>query len=339
MSLVSAPRSTRLAPGSGFRVGRSRLARSGVLATIAVRVASAVAVLWGVTTVTWLIVYLIPGDPAYAALGGGQANPTAATLQAIRIQYGFNRPMWQQYLSFIGKAVRGNFGQSYVNKQPATEVIGQQALPTVELAVAAGALAILIAVVVALTTANRRTRWIRSVSATSELVVASVPTFWLGLLLLMLFSYHFHLLPAIGNAGLPALVLPALTLALPLAAVLSQVLRNVLEEVFEQPFVLSARARGLTDAGVRLRHVLRHALIPLCTMAGYLVASLFGGAVVTETLFSRQGLGRLLLESVQAKDMPVVVGEVVLSAAVYVAINLIVDLLYPVIDPRLRRWK
>lgn len=339
MSLISAPRNTRLARGPGLRVGRSRLARSGVLGTIAVRIASAVAVLWGVTTVTWLIVYLIPGDPAYAALGGGLANPTAATLRAIRIEFGFNRPMWQQYLSFIGKAVRGNFGESYVNKQPATEVIGQQALATVELAVAAGVLAILIAIVVALTTANRRIRLIRSASVTAELVLASVPTFWLGLLLLMLFSYHFHLLPAIGNAGLPALVLPALTLALPLAAVLSQVLRNVLEDVFEQPFVLSARARGLNDAGVRLRHVLRHALIPLCTMAGFLVASLFGGAVVTETLFSRQGLGRLLLESVQAKDMPVVVGEVVLSAAVYVVINLIVDLLYPVIDPRLRSWK
>lgn len=339
MSVVSAPRSSRLPSRSWLGQG-SRLARSGVLGTIAVRVASAVVVLWGVATVTWVVLYLIPGDPAYAALGGGgQSNPTAAMLRAVSIEYGFNRPWYAQYLSFIGNAVRGNFGQSYVERQPATEVIGQQALATVELATAAGVLAILIAVLVALTTANRQLRWIRSLSATSELVIASLPTFYLGLLLLMLLSYHFRLLPAIGNAGLPALVLPALALALPTSAVLAQVLRNVLEEVFEQPFVLTARARGLTDAGVRLRHVLRHALIPLCTMAGYLVASLFGGAVVTETLFARQGLGRLLLQSVQQKDMPVVLGEVVISAAVYVAINLIVDLLYPVIDPRLRRWK
>lgn len=317
---------------------RSRLVRSGVAAVIATRLASAVVVLWGVASVTWFIVYLVPGNPAYAALGGEQSNPTAAMLRSVSIEYGFDRPWWAQYLSFLGNAVRGNFGRSYTNKQPTTVVIGQQALATIELAVAAGVLAVLIAVTFTLVTAARRTPWIRSGSSGTQLVFASLPTFWLGLLLLMAFSYRIHLFPAIGNAGLPALVLPALTLALPLSAVLGQVLRNVVEEVYEQPFVLSARARGLSDAGVRVRHVLRHSLIPLSTMLGYLVASLFGGAVVTETLFARQGLGRLLLQAVQSKDMPVVVALVVLSAAVYVAINLIVDLLYPVIDPRLRRW-
>jgi peptide/nickel transport system permease protein len=302
------------------------------------RVASAVGVLWGVATVTWVAVYLLPGDPAYAAMGGGMANPTPAMLQAVRVQFGFNRPWWAQYFSFLGKAVRLNFGESYTQKEPATRVILAQAPATVQLALAAGVLAVIIAVVVSLLTAHRRHKWARSTASTLELMTASLPTFWLGILLLIVFSYRFHLLPAIGNAGLSALVLPALALALPLGAVLTQVLRNVIEDVFDQPFVLSARARGMSDTYVRLRHVLRHALIPLSTMVGYIVASLLGGAVVTETLFSRQGLGRLLVESVQSKDMPVVLGEVVLAAAVYVTINLVVDLLYPVIDPRLRNW-
>lgn len=313
-------------------------ARRTVRSVVLARIASAVVVLWGVATVTWLVIYLIPGDPAYAALGGAQAAPTAAMLHNIRVQFGFNRPMWVQYFSFLVKAVQLNFGESYTQKQPTLQVIAAQAPATVQLAFAAGAAAIVISIVVSLLTAHRRRRWIRSVSSAVELTTASLPTFWLGILLLIVFSYRFHLLPAIGDAGLPALVLPALALALPISAVLTQVLRNVIEDVFDQPFVLSARARGMSDTYVRLRHVLRHALIPLSTMLGYVVASLLGGAVVTETLFSRQGLGRLLVEAVQQKDMPVVVGEVVLSAAVYVTINLVVDLLYPVIDPRLRSW-
>lgn len=289
-------------------------------------------------TVTWMVLYLIPGDPAYAALGGAQADPTAAMLHAVRVQFGFDRPMWAQYLSFLSRAVRLNFGESYTQRQPAIQVIAAQAPATAQLALAAGTLAVVISVVVSLLTAHRRRRWIRSASSSVELATASLPTFWLGILLLIVFSYRFHLLPAIGDAGLPALVLPALALALPISAVLTQVLRNVIEDTFDQPFVLSARARGLSDTYVRVRHVLRHALIPLSTMAGFIFASLLGGAVVTETLFARQGLGRLLVTAVQAKDMPVVIGEVVLSAAVYVTLNLVVDLLYPVIDPRLRSW-
>jgi peptide/nickel transport system permease protein len=306
------------------------------LTRTAVRVLGAVGVLWGAATLTYAAVYLTPGDPAYAVLGGPDANPTPEALAAVREQYGMDRPWWVQYLAFLGGAVTGDLGESYQRRLPVTSVIAEQAGATVQLAVAAGALAVVLAVASALLTANRRPA-VRGTASAVDLTLASLPSFWLGILLLSVFSYRLGWLPAIGNEGLVSLVLPALTLALPLAAVLAQVVRNVAEETFDQPFVVSARARGLSDTAVRLVHVLRHSLISLTTMAGFLVAGLLGGAVITETLYSRQGLGRTLLSAVSMKDMPLVVGLVVLSAAVYVLVNLIVDLLYPLIDPRLGR--
>lgn len=303
---------------------------------VALRVLGAVGVLWGAATITYAAVYLTPGDPAYAVLGGPEANPTPEALAAVREQYGMDRPWWLQYLAFLGNAVRGDFGESYQRRLPVTDVIAEQAGATVQLAVTAGVVAIVLAVGWALLTANRRPV-VRGTASVADLTLASLPAFWLGILLLSVFSYWLGWLPAIGNDGLVSLVLPTFTLALPLAAVLAQVVRNVAEETFDQPFVVSARARGLSDTAVRVGHVLRHSLIALTTMAGYLIAGLLGGATITETLFSRQGLGRTLLSAVSMKDMPLVVGLVVLSAAVYVTVNLVVDLLYPLIDPRLRR--
>ncbi|WP_235492176.1 ABC transporter permease [Leifsonia sp. Root112D2] len=323
---------TEMTAASGLRVVR----RGGLAGTVLLRVVGAIGVLWGAATLAFLAIYLSPGDPAYAVLGGEQANPSPAVLAQIRHEYGFDQPWYVQYGTYLWKLVHGDLGRSYQLKEPVSQAIGQQIGGTVQLAVTAGTLAILIAVVVATLTAHRR-RWIRGTSSAIDLTLASMPSFWLGILLLSAFSYGLHVFPAIGNKGWQSLVLPSVTLALPLAAVLTQVLRNALEEVFDQPFIQSARARGLSDAYVRVRHALRHALIPLTTMAGFLVGGLFGGAVVTETLFNRQGLGRLLLAAVNGKDLPIVIAVVVLSAGVYVITNLAVDLLYPLIDPRLRR--
>ncbi|MCX7521436.1 ABC transporter permease [Microbacterium sp. STN6] len=307
-----------------------------VAGAIGLRLGGAVLVVWGAATLAFLAIYLTPGDPAYAVVGGTDANPSPAVLAQIRAEYGFDQPWYVQYGSYLWRLAHGDLGTSYRLREPVATAIGQQLGGTVQLALAAGLLAVVLAIVVALLTAHRRP-WIRGVSSSADLVLASMPSFWLGILLLSAFSYGLHLLPAIGNRGWQSLVLPAVTLALPLAAVLTQVLRNALEEVLEEPFITSARARGLSDTAVRLRHAMRHALIPLATMTGYLLGGLLGGTVVTETLFSRQGLGRLLLTAVNGKDLPVVIAIVVLSAVVYMVVNLAIDLVYPLIDPRLRR--
>jgi peptide/nickel transport system permease protein len=299
------------------------------------RLAAGLGVAWGAATLTFLAVYLTPGDPAYAIVGGPEASPSPEVLAQVRAEYGFNEPFIVQYLNYLGRLITGDLGTSYRLQSPVTQVLGEQLGGTVELALTAGGLAVVIAVVVAVLTA-KRSPWVRGSSSAAELVLASSPSFWLGIVLLTVFSYTLRWLPTVGSGDWRALVLPTLTLALPIAAVLTQVLRSSLEEVLDQPFITTARARGLGDAAVRLRHGLRHSLIPLATMSGFVIGGLLGGTVIVESLFTRQGLGRTLLAAVNAKDMPVVLGVVLLSAVVYVFVNFVVDLLYPLLDPRLK---
>ncbi|MFG1699585.1 ABC transporter permease [Nonomuraea sp. NPDC049309] len=298
------------------------------------RLLAGLGVLWGAATLTFLVVHFTPGDPAEAVVGGEGAAPTPEVLAQVRAEYGLDRPWYEQYLSHLWRIAHGDFGTSYRLHTPVTQAIGEQAAATVELAVAAAVTGLFLAIAIALVTAGRR-RW-RGLASVVELVAASTPTFWLGIVLLTVFSFGLRLLPSTGGQGFASLVLPALCLALPIAGVLGHVLREALEEVLEEPFIVSARARGLSDTVVRLRHALRHALTPLVTMTGFWVGALLGGAVVTETLFTRQGIGRLLVSAVNAKDLPLVLGVVLLSALVYVLVNLLVDLLYLVIDPRLK---
>lgn len=305
------------------------------VAKIGVRLAAGVGVAWGAATLTFLAVQITPGDPAYAIVGGPEANPSPEVIAQVRAEYGFDQPLLVQYVRYLARLAVGDLGTSYRLQSPVTQVLGEQIGGTVQLAGVAALLAVVLAVVVAVFTA-RRGPVVRGGATSIELFLASSPSFWLGILLLSVFSYALHWLPSVGNADGRALVLPALTLALPIAAVLSQVLRSSLEEVLEQPFITTARARGLSDAAVRVRHGLRHSLIPLATMTGFVVGGLLGGTVIVESLFTRQGLGRTLLAAVNAKDMPVVLGVVLLSAVVYVVVNLVVDLLYPVLDPRLK---
>lgn len=302
---------------------------------LAVRVLTGLGVIWGAATLTFITIQLTPGDPVYAIVGGPEAAPSKAVIEQVRQQYGFDRPIIVQYFDYLDRLLTGNLGVSYQLKEPVTQVIGDQVGGTIQLALSAAGLALVLALVVALLTAKRRPA-VRSTASGIELFFASSPSFWLGILLLTVFSYGLRWLPAIGNNGFASLILPTITLALPIAAVLSQVLRNSLEEALDQPFIVTARARGLGEATVRLRHALRHSLIPLITMAGFVVGGLLGGAVIVESLFSRQGLGRVLLAAVNGKDMPVVLGIVLLSAVVYVIVNFVVDLLYPLLDPRLR---
>lgn len=292
-----------------------------------------VVVLWGAATLTFLAIYVIPGDTALLILGGPDARPTPEALAAVRAEYLLDEPFIVQYLHYLANVAQGDLGQSYRLRIPVAEAIGQQLGSTATLAGAAAALAIVLTVVVAVLSAQRAP-WIRRIVSSVEVFLAAAPSFVIGFGLLFLFAFTFRLLPSGGSNGFAALILPAVTLALVLFGPLSQVLRNELEEVLEQPFVLTARARGLSDLAVRLRHALRHAAIPAVTMTGFIVGGLLGGSVIAETLFSRSGVGSLMLQSVYNKDLPVILGIVLLSAAVFVVVNLIVDLAYTAIDPR-----
>lgn len=304
-----------------------------VLRRIGIRLLLGVGVLWGAATLTFLAVSLIPGDTALLILGGPDARPTQEALAQVRADYLLDQPLIVQYLHYLGRLVQGDLGQSYRLRMPVAEAIGQQLPSTAALAGFAALLAITLTVGVAVLTAQRRP-WLRNLISAVEVFLAAIPSFVIGFALLILFAFTWKVLPSSGTAGFPSLILPAVTLALILFGPLSQVLRNELEEVLEQPFVLTARSRGLGDFAVRLRHALRHAAIPTVTMSGFIVGGLLGGSVITETLFSRQGVGGLMLASVYNKDLPVILGVVLLSAAVYVVVNLLVDLIYTSIDPR-----
>jgi peptide/nickel transport system permease protein len=224
---------------------------------------------------------------------------------------------------------------SWEQHQPVTTVIGQQMWPTFELAFLALAFAWVLSI--ALTVAStQRGRIVSTIGSGFEIITAGLPSYWLGVIFLVIFAIELRWFPVEGGSGISALVLPALTLALPLGGFFGQVTRDEFARVLDEPFVVSARARGMSDGGVRVRHALRHAILPGITLSGWALGALFSNAVVVEAVFSRQGLGSVLVNAVSSRDMPVVVGIAMLIAIVYVLANLLVDTLYVVIDPRMR---
>lgn len=297
------------------------------------RLLSGIGVLWGAATLTFLAINLSAGDPAMAILGGPGANPSAELIAQVRAEYGLDQPLIVQYGQYLGRLAQGDLGDSYNLRRPVGQVISGQLGATVQLSLSAAALAVLLAVVVAVLSANRAP-WVRSLVSGTELVLSSAPSFVIGLGLLLVFAFGWHLLPPSGSNSWQALILPSVALALPVAAVLSQVLRQELEDTLEQPFIAMARARGLSETGVRLKHALRHALVPLVTLSGFVFASLLGGAVVIELLFSRQGIGRLMLDAANTKDVPLLLGITLLAAAIYVVVNFLVDLINHLVGPR-----
>ncbi|WP_018656651.1 ABC transporter permease [Actinomadura flavalba] len=299
----------------------------------AVRLATSLLVFWGALTASFFALQAIPGSTVDALLGNNDASMEVR--QQIISDYGLDRPLHAQYLTYVGRALLGDLGRSYQLDQPVTGAIGAAIVPSLQLTAAGLALGLAVATALALATAHRR-RAVRSISSGVELVGVSVPVFWAAILLLTLFSFRLGWFPAVGGDSVAALVLPAVAIAIPVTAVLTQVMREGLERALDEPFVLTARARGMTDAAVRLRHALRHALLPVVTLVGWLFGALLGGIVVTEKVFGRPGLGRLVVDAVVTKDLPVVLGVVICTAALYIVINIALDLFYPVIDPRLR---
>jgi peptide/nickel transport system permease protein len=314
-------------------VTKGPLKASRLVKRVGSRLIVGVGVLWAAATLAFVALHSTAGDAALSTVAGQGANPTKAVLDQVRKDYGLDLPLWRQYVDYLGKLVRGNLGESYQQRVPVAHAISEQLMPTFELAACAAVIALVLSVVTATLTAKRR-QWVRSSSNGIEMVLASMPTFVLGLLLMIVFAIELKVFPISGQDGIKALVLPAVTLSLPIAAVLTQVLRAELEDVLEQPFVVTARSRGMSDARVRFGHALRHGVIPLITLSGYMIGFLLGGAVITESLFNRQGLGQLMLTATTNKDIPLVIGLIMFAALVYVVVNLVVDILYTVIDPR-----
>jgi len=301
------------------------------------RLAQAVGVLWAAYTVSFLILDFLPGDPvtamAGAGLDSGQVDP--AQLAALRHEYGFDKPILVQYADYLGKAVRGDFGDAVSTGRPVTSTLADALPQTLQLTGAALLLAVVLGGGLAVLATYTSRRWLRQLLLSLPPLGVSVPTFWTGLLLVETFSFRLHWFPAFGNDGLRGLVLPAVTLAIPTGAQVAQVLAKSLLTALDQAYVETARAKGAGRWRVHLRHALRNASLPALTVVGLLVGQLIAGSVVVETVFSRDGLGRVTAAAVTAQDIPLVQGVVVFGALIFVVTNLIVDLVYPLLDPRI----
>ncbi|MFD4367546.1 ABC transporter permease [Rhodococcus sp. NPDC058521] len=296
-------------------------------------VVSAVLMMWAAITLAFLAVHVTPGDPVTAIMGESSDPTLRARIEA---DWGLDRSLLVQYGMHLGRMFHGDLGYSYVRGEPVTSVLfGEQLVTSAQLAGCALVLAVVVAPLLAVLTAGRRDVLSRSVS-TAEVVVASAPPFWTGLILIWVFAFTLKVLPVTAGNEFQRLILPSITLALPIAAVLAQVMREGIERALEQPFALTARSRGIGATSLRLRHGLRHSLIPAATLAGWAVSGLLTGTVVIEQVFGRAGIGRVIVEAVTYSDIPVVLGVALLTAAVYLIVTTLVDLTYLLIDPRLR---
>jgi peptide/nickel transport system permease protein len=299
------------------------------------RLLRAVPVVVGVMTLVFFMVHLLPGDPAEEIASRGPGLSPEA-IQGIRVRLGLDKPLYQQYLDFVTNTAQGDLGRSIIKNRPVSTMIREQLPATVKLTVAGMLAAILIGVPLGIVAAVRQNSWVDSASMTVALLGVAMPSFWLGLLLIWLFAVRLNWVPVIGGTGLRGLILPAFTLGFSAAAIIARLVRSSMLEVLRQEYMTTARAKGLKGNTVILRHGLRNALIPVVTIVGLQFGNLLGGAVVIETVFARQGIGRLAIDAILAKDFPVIQGTVLFAALIYVTVNLAVDLLYSVLDPRIR---
>ncbi|MBN9793894.1 MULTISPECIES: ABC transporter permease [unclassified Pseudonocardia] len=298
------------------------------------RLGLAAVVLWAAWTVSFVVLYLLPGDPV-ATMASGDGEPVSpAELDALRARYGLDQPLPVQYVTKLWAALHGDLGTSFASGQDVRTAVAEALPPTLQIAAAGLLVAVVGGTAVALAATWARTPWLRQVLASLPSLAVSLPVFWVGLMLVQLFSFSLGWLPSVGDRGPESLILPAVTLGLPTGALVAQVLAKSLTQALDAPYVTTARAKGVGEAAVHLRHALGNAAIPALTVLGYVVGNLLAGSVVVETVFTRPGLGRLTVASVGAQDIPVVQGVVLFAALAFVVVNLLVDLAYPLLDPR-----
>ncbi len=297
------------------------------------RIALLVPVVIGVVTVVFLIVHFIPGDPVEIMLG---EQALAVDKETLRRQMGLDKPLHVQYVDFLARLARGDLGRSLHTKRPVLESIVRRLPATLELALAAMVVALVLAIPLGLLSAYKKDTVVDQGSMLFALLGISMPNFWLGPLLIIVFSLKLGWLPVSGRGSLAHVVLPAITLGTAMAAILTRMTRASMLDVIQSDYITTARAKGVRESRVVLKHAFRNALIPVVTIVGLQIGGLLAGSIITETIFAWPGIGRLAIQAINARDYPLVQGCVLVIALGYVLVNFLTDLLYGFIDPRIR---
>ncbi|QJU40825.1 ABC transporter permease [Serratia marcescens] len=303
---------------------------------LAGRIGQAALVLWAAFTLSFILLQVLPGDAILIKFQNPDMGLSPAQIADMRAAYGADVPLWRQYLHTLGSVLHGDLGFSMQAGVPVTALLAANLPATLQLAVLGFAVALLLALIIAFVSNLIGFGWLRSALQMLPSLFVSVPTFWLGIVLIQLFSFRLKLIPIINPGEWQGVILPIATLALPISAPLAQILIRSIDAVQTQPFVAVARAKGASRSGVLWRHVARNAMLPALTIAGMLFGELIAGALITETVFGRSGLGQLTQQAVVNQDVAVLQAIVLISAAAFVIINLLVDLLFPLLDPRLK---
>jgi peptide/nickel transport system permease protein len=299
------------------------------------RILTSILVLFGVSVLVFSVIHLVPGDVTMAILGRQKVSQEKVT--KLREQLGLNDPLYVQYGRYLNRTLHGDLGTSIRNNLPVSKSIAEQMPSTIALALSAFLLALTLGGVLGVVAALRQGSWIDTMVMALSVSGLSVPTFWMGLLLILLFSVKWGLFPSISNGSSPReLFLPTLALGLPEAAVVARMVRASLLDVLGKEYITTARAKGVPRHLVTMKHAMRNALIPVVTFAGLQMAYLLGGATIVETMFARQGIGRLAVQSIYNRDYPVVQGVVLVTATIYVIINTMTDITYTFLNPKIR---
>ncbi|ACZ38116.1 nickel ABC transporter permease [Sphaerobacter thermophilus] len=305
------------------------------------RILAMLPVLFLVSVIVFSLIHLTPGDPAITMLGE-EATPEAVA--ALRAKLGLDQPLPVQYLRWVGSVLQGDLGRSIRSNQPVSEAIAQRLPVTLELAILSVLIGVAIAIPVGIVSAMRRNSPLDTASTGAALLGVSLPNFFLAILLIFIFSVHLRWLPPIGYTpladgvldNLKRMLMPAITLGTALSAIVMRMTRSSLLEVLDQDYVRTARAKGLAEMRVIRVHALKNSLIPVATVVGLQIGGLLGGAIITETIFALPGIGRLLVDSIFQRDFPLVQGVVLFTSLAFLVVNLLVDLLYAFLDPRIR---
>ncbi|WP_293861552.1 ABC transporter permease [uncultured Alsobacter sp.] len=297
------------------------------------RLAGMIPVLLFTWTVVFIVLQVIPGDPVNLMLAGVPASEEVRANERARL--GLDRPVVERYVTFLGRAIKGDLGESFRTRQPVGKMILEQARSTLELALGGLLVGLLVGLVLGILAGVRPNTWVDTLCMTLALVGVSLPSFWIGMVLIYVFGNVLGWVPIVGR-GLPALILPSITVGLFIAGGFARLVRSSIIDALGQDYIRTARAKGLSRARIIFKHALRNAMIPPVTLLGVQIGVLIGGAVVTENVFARPGLGTMLVDGVLTKDMPLVQALVVYTTAAYLLVNLVVDILYGMIDPRIR---
>jgi peptide/nickel transport system permease protein len=298
------------------------------------RIAVGIPVIIGVSAIIFFVLRVLPGNPVAVITGGAPTTP--GERHNLMVEFGLNKPVLEQYWLYVWHALHGSFGDSFQSRLPVMREISQQAMATVELAAAALLLTIVFGLAFGLLSALYKNTWIDSSIRVVSLLGTSIPTICAGPILILLFSFTFHLFPANGSGSLSELVLPAIALAIVTSGYIIQMVRNSMIEVMHLEFVTALHAKGVRAPRIWVRHILRNALLPTVTLLGVQLGALLSSAVIAESIFGRQGLGSLLVSGIENKDYPMVQAIVLIVATVYVVLNIAVDISYAYLDPRVR---